>query len=222
MDHAFEHRIKSLLDNVVSSVVRLPKSNRFGETVCNSCGDSLVFNKSGRKFSPDGFYFVTVVYPTGSACHRVIILKKGDLFSVFNPNGKFSGRNHPCDFFSLSVYYDGKKVPLNENISPEKDWNGASGQCDVWGVLLPILYGGKTCPSDKFKPFTSSQISHFYSIMNSMDGETTVGELWVNFIVDKYFLNPRRSYKTDVGIFWFVRQIRGEIEYIITEWKAVF
>ena len=56
-----ENNLKSLLDNVVSDGNKLPKVDKNNNTIYKSC-DNITFKSRGRKASPDGFYFITVIF----------------------------------------------------------------------------------------------------------------------------------------------------------------
>lgn len=203
-----ENKLKFLLDNVVSEGNNLPKVDKNNNTIYKSC-DNISFKSRGRKASPDGFYFITVIFSSGSSSHSVLILKKDDEFLLFDPNGKRWANCNCKDYFQFTIFYDGKQVPLYNDITPDESWNN-SANCSMWGLIIPILYGGRLS-SDEAVAFSYSQINKFYREMNKGYGRDNVGSKWITYIMNKYIVNNSRRYTTKSDVVWFIKQIRKEI-----------
>jgi len=204
-----ENRLKSLLDNVVSDGNNLPKVDKDNNTVYNSC-DNIIFKSRGRKASPDGFYFITVIFSSGSSSHSVLIRKMNNEFFLFDPNGKRWANSDCRDYFKFTIFYDREEVPLLNDITPDEGWN-SSGYCSIWGIIIPILYGGRFPGDNNVNILSEQQIYKFYQQMNKYDRGLNVGDRWITLIMNKYIINNSRRYTTNTDVLWFIKEIRKEI-----------
>lgn len=207
-----ENNLKILLDNVVSDGNKLPKVDKNNNTIYKSC-DNITFKSRGRKASPDGFYFITVIFSSGSSSHSVLIKKDGDKFYVFDPNGK-KWANCSCkEYFHFTIFYDRDEVPLYDDITPDEGWN-SSGNCSMWGIIIPILYGGRLSNEEGII-FSDGQIQKFYKYMNKPAVGIKNGSRWITYIMNKYIVNNSRRYTAISDVEWFIREMRGEILTVI-------
>ena len=172
------------------------------------------FKSRGRKASPDGFYFITVIFSTGNSSHSILILKKGSNFYLFDSNGKeFANLGSCSDYYRLNIFYDGKNVTLQSSISPDQSWN-RSANCSMWGIVIPILYGGKF-ENDTFKPYTHNQINKFYKFMEQGYGSQNQGSCWIESMKKKFIDKSNRKYTTKSDTIRFIREMRMEIDMVI-------
>lgn len=209
-----ENNLKSLLDNVVSDGNKLPKVDKNNNTIYKSC-DNITFKSRGRKASPDGFYFITVIFSSGSSSHSVLILKKDNEFYLFDPNGKRWANCGCKDYFEFTIIYDREEVPLYDDITPNEGWN-SSGNCSMWGIIIPILYGGRL-HNEEGIIFSEGQIQKFYKFMNKFDKGINNGSRWITYIMNKYIVNNSRRYTAISDVEWFIREIRGEILTVVNK-----
>ena len=209
-----ENNLKHLLDNVVSDGNKLPKVDKNNNTIYKSC-DNITFKSRGRKASPDGFYFITVIFSSGSSSHSVLIKKDGDKFSLFDPNGKRWANCSCKDYFHFTIFYDREEVPLYDELTPNEGWN-TSGNCSMWGIIIPILFGGRLSYEEGII-FSEGQIQKFYQEMNKYDKGVNIGSRWITYLMNKYIVNNKRRYTTHSDVEWFIKQIRGEIQSVINK-----
>ena len=150
-------------------------------TIPNS-SKNIPYNKpiTFSRRSPDGNYLFTLNWPTGRQSHGIMIIKSGNTFELFNPNGI------ECTYANqITINYGATRdIVPQRNITPERNWNGGDGLCGIWCSIMAVLYERTI--------FDNNDRTVFYNFMNSTlwnnENEDTEsnGVRWIEWVQNRH------------------------------------